>query len=437
MTFPKSDVIGFVVERPQPEHHAPLNSTSYKQTKSAIIEGIQGAVHPTSAPDFCKGRSMISVDEFSRLVSAIYATAVVPEQWDSVLHGLVSAFGGHGSGLLTSAISARRADWQVGGELSARATYNEYYGRLDYVAEAVERAPIGRIHTGAELIYPHMKTEFYVDWCRPNRFEDGLFVRLTSGSSTAWLGVAAERGSESFGTADRLSLLGQLVPHLRQAIRTRAKLEDLARSERDLAAAIELMSRGIVIIGPDTRILHLNSAAERIFVSDDGLHLDAQGSVAASLPRSDRELRCLMYRAVNAPGDGVPAGGSVSCPRPSGRSEYAVHVVPLSAETVGAGAVGLDASGATALVVIDDPDRVPNLDTGMLRRLYALTSTEAEVARRVAQGDGLRPIAQEFSVSTTTIRTHLQHIFEKTATHRQAELVRLLLSVGPVANPGR
>ncbi|GAB2660541.1 LuxR C-terminal-related transcriptional regulator [Prescottella soli] len=373
---------------------------------------------------------MISLDEFSRLVSAIYATTVAPEQWDSVLRGLVRAFDGRASGLLTS----RRAIRQVGVEPSMR-TYNEYYGQLDYVAEAVVRAPIGRIHTGTELIYPRTNTEFYADWCRPNHFGDGLFVRLTSGRSNAWLAVAAERGSEPFGTADRLSLLRQFVPHLQQAIHTQAKLVDLEQSERDLSAAIEQVSRGIVLIAADTRILHLNTAAERMFVSDDGLHLDPQGSISASLTHSDRELRSLMYHALNAHGDGAPSGGSVSCPRPSGRCEYAVHVVPLSAATVEA-TVGLDASKATALVVIDDPDRVPKLDTAMLRRLYALTSTEAEVALRVAQGDGLRPIAEEFSVSTTTIRTHLQHIFEKTTTHRQAELVRLLLSIGPAGNPG-
>lgn len=381
---------------------------------------------------------MIRVDEFSRLVSAIYATAVAPGQWDSVLHGLVRAFDGRGSGLVTSATSKRRVDTmlrQVGGEPSALATYNEYYGRLDYVADAVVRAPIGRIHTGTELIYPNMHTEFYADWCRPNHFEDGLFVRLTSGSNTVWLGVAAERGSEPFGTADRLSSLRQLIPHLQQAIHTQAKVADLEQSERDLSAALEQVSRGIAIIGPDTRILHLNAAAERILASDDGLHLDPQGSISASLTHSDRELRSLVYRALSAHGDGVPAGGSVSCPRQSGRCEYAVHVIPLSAETVGE-TVGLDTSKATALVVIDDPDRVPRLDTALLRRLYALTGTEAEVALRVAQGDGLRPIAEEFSVSTTTIRTHLQHIFEKTTTHRQAELVRLLLSIGPAGKPG-
>lgn len=66
--------------------------------------------------------------------------------------------------------------------------------------------------------------------------------------------------------------------------------------------------------------------------------------------------------------------------------------------------------------MINDPDREPELDATALRRVYALTDTEAEVDLRVAQGDGLKPVAGDLSVSTTTIRTHLQHAFDKTGT---------------------
>ena len=65
----------------------------------------------------------------------------------------------------------------------------------------------------------------------------------------------------------------------------------------------------------------------------------------------------------------------------------------------------------------------------VLRRIYGLTRAESQVAMRVLNGDGLAPIAEELSVSLTTVRTHLQRIFDKTGTHRQAELVRLLLTV--------
>ena len=52
-------------------------------------------------------------------------------------------------------------------------------------------------------------------------------------------------------------------------------------------------------------------------------------------------------------------------------------------------------------------------------------------ALRVANGQGLTPISEELSVSIATVKTHLQHVFDKTDTHRQAELVRLLTAVLP------
>nr|WP_324683339.1 LuxR C-terminal-related transcriptional regulator [Mycobacterium sp. 94-17] len=38
-------------------------------------------------------------------------------------------------------------------------------------------------------------------------------------------------------------------------------------------------------------------------------------------------------------------------------------------------------------------------------------------------------MAESAAVSITTVRTHIQRIFRKTGTHRQAELVRLLVAV--------
>ncbi len=64
----------------------------------------------------------------------------------------------------------------------------------------------------------------------------------------------------------------------------------------------------------------------------------------------------------------------------------------------------------------------------MLRRLYRLTATETEVALRISRGKSLVQIADDVSMSYQTIRTHLHHVFDKTDSHRQGELVRLLLA---------
>lgn len=60
-----------------------------------------------------------------------------------------------------------------------------------------------------------------------------------------------------------------------------------------------------------------------------------------------------------------------------------------------------------------------------------MTNAEADVALRVMRGGGLKPISADLALSRATVNTHLQHIFDKTGTHRQAELVRVLLAIIP------
>ena len=87
-------------------------------------------------------------------------------------------------------------------------------------------------------------------------------------------------------------------------------------------------------------------------------------------------------------------------------------------------------------MLIIDPEHEPEPAAALLRRLYGLTNTEAEVALRIVRGADLKQISDELSVSVTTVRTHLQHIFDKTDTHRQAELVRYSAHPKPVNTRG-
>jgi DNA-binding CsgD family transcriptional regulator len=79
--------------------------------------------------------------------------------------------------------------------------------------------------------------------------------------------------------------------------------------------------------------------------------------------------------------------------------------------------------------LIIDHSREAHLPPTALRDLYNLTPAEAAVALRVLHGHGLQAVANELRVTLSTVRVHLQRAFEKTGTHRQAELVRLLIEL--------
>lgn len=63
----------------------------------------------------------------------------------------------------------------------------------------------------------------------------------------------------------------------------------------------------------------------------------------------------------------------------------------------------------------------------VLQHKFGLTRAEARVVRRLAEGQSVQHIAKELGVSPETARTHAKRAMQKTDTHRQAELVSLVL----------
>jgi DNA-binding CsgD family transcriptional regulator len=62
-----------------------------------------------------------------------------------------------------------------------------------------------------------------------------------------------------------------------------------------------------------------------------------------------------------------------------------------------------------------------------LQERFGLTRAEARVVRRLVEGSSIKRNAEELRVSTETARTHAKRAMQKTDTHRQAELVSLVL----------
>ncbi|MFL6084198.1 MAG: helix-turn-helix transcriptional regulator [Mycobacterium sp.] len=367
---------------------------------------------------------MVAIEEFSHLVALIYATATAPQQWESAIRAIQSSLGGSAGSLLTGG----GAGWAVqGATLPADAleSYERYYHQLDYALATVQAGPFGVVRTGLEIMVPNRNEEFYAGWMRPNELEDGFFVRLSDGVRPACFVICTSDGSGSFDDPERIKVMSGLVVHLQQALRTQNQLTALATQNVALAGALEAVRHGIVIVGPECTVLNLNSAAETILRAEDGLH-HRHGRITATGMRTDQELRRAVHCALADGTTDVPTGQAFTCVRPSGKRPYVIHLLPLPCDEANE-----TSRGPAALVLIIDPERENDSATTLLRRLHGLTATEAEVAIRISRGTSLKQVSDELSVSYQTIRTHLQHVYDKTDTHRQGELVRLLLAHRP------
>ncbi|OBF17846.1 helix-turn-helix transcriptional regulator [Mycobacterium sp. ACS4331] len=361
---------------------------------------------------------MVALDDFSRMVAGVYAAALTPQTWLSAIRDISDTLGAHSCALVLGGpiertVKVANLPPEVG------QAYIEYYARLDFILEAVERGPIGQLSPTAPLRALNPHSEFDADWMRPNRLDDGLFVRLTSGAATTTFLVADSESDEGFATPERITVINALVPHLQQALRTEHALRESALGTADVAATAEAVRHGVAVVTADSSLVHMNSAAAEILTAGDGLMLHG-GRVETGRSATTARLARSVGRAATGDASGVRGGDSLLCARPSGRRPYVVHVLPSEV---------VEPRQPRALVIIVDPEQQIDPPAALLRRLYGLTHAEAEVAVRVLRGDGLKPIAEELSVSLATVKSQLQRVFEKTDTHRQAELVRLLLSI--------
>jgi len=134
---------------------------------------------------------VVGIDDFSRIVSAIYASALTPENWIVAMADVRRALDAQSAALLLADGTSRSLK---SGSLppEARKTYLDYYRQIDYVLDAVEEGPVGLIRSGQPLIALKARSEFDADWMRPHQMDDGLFVRLTNGSMPTCFLVAAQ-----------------------------------------------------------------------------------------------------------------------------------------------------------------------------------------------------------------------------------------------------
>lgn len=127
------------------------------------------------------------------------------------------------------------------------------------------------------------------------------------------------------------------------------------------------------------------------------------------------------------------APGFCASLRETGNTPLVIHrasrrpiLVEIVSETTEAGG-GL--VGHYRLLVLRDLGKDVELDPALLRLTFGLTRAEAVIGMHLARGQTLRSTAESLGISVETVRNHLRVIFAKTETHRQPDLVSLMLRV--------
>ncbi len=177
--------------------------------------------------------------------------------------------------------------------------------------------------------------------------------------------------------------------------------------------AFAAMPMAALIIGTDGDVIGANDAARRLLGAPP-----PQGDALAKAQRTfGRLARLLLDRRGSGP-------SPLAMKLHAGR-RYVLRLVPLAEN---------DASAA-ALLLVQELGTVPALADEDLIAAFGLTRAEAALALALGQGHRLNDLGQG-SRSVSTLRVHLRHIFKKTGTSRQPDLVRLLMSLPPAPAEG-
>ena len=126
-------------------------------------------------------------------------------------------------------------------------------------------------------------------------------------------------------------------------------------------------------------------------------------------------------------GRGLSAGGALRLAGTAADAEPVVLVVTPLRPVPRPGV--LSGPSYCAAVFLGSAQERRAIDQQVLHSLYGLTPAEARLAVELANGRDLDAVSEEFSITKHTARTQLKAIFHKTGCRRQAELVKLLLSL--------
>ena len=368
--------------------------------------------------------------ELLELVELCYASVASPMAWAAFLAACTAAVRASVSSVATVEMKPRGLNWWLvhgldplaADELAARSLQDPraalfpglrpgqgyLFDESGYDIASFKRSPY----------FTECQSKFDVLWA--------VFARLdeAKGIDGLWSLHRPER-ADPF-TAMDLRKVEVLARHIGRARRLQVDLE-LAEGRATLRAdLLDWLPIGLVLLTSGGHVIEANRAARGLSLSRDGIAVQrdvlAVGDSAAA-----HSLAAMVNSAAKGALDGV--GGVIAVPRPSGALDYVVSVVRCVSEL--AKVVG---PRAAVLVAIADPAREALASADSLRALWQLTPTEAQFALALAAGHNIETVAIDRGVTLGTARVHLKRILAKTGTHRQSELVRLILA-GPGALP--
>ena len=379
-------------------------------------------------------------EAFERIVASLHEVALDHTRWSRATALIDEALRVHGSAMVfgdgDSAEDVRiHFAWIFSRGQRQREVEREYYEvyyPLDERVPRLRHAPDGRLlHVSDLLTGEELKTSAtYNEMMVHGLCRDSLHVRLDGpgGSRIVWI-VHDPVDGNGWSSA-RLDAIRRLLPHIRHSVCVQQALAGANAMGATLTGLLDATGVGIIQLDARGRIVAANDRARDVLRSGDGV-FDEGGFLLARTPQHNADLQGLLARALPRFG-AQGAGGSMIVRRAGGLLPLVLHVNPVGRREKGVGAWPV-----AALVLVVDPARGSGIDARVAAAALDLTDMESRVAVLLTRGMNVGEIATATGRKESTIRSHVKHMFTKHGLSRQADLVRLVLSLAGSPRPRR
>jgi DNA-binding CsgD family transcriptional regulator/PAS domain-containing protein len=296
----------------------------------------------------------------------------------------------------------------------------ELWGGNDRISRFPLEEPI--VQSEAVSAAALQSSRFFNAWAQPQGIVDAVAIGLERNSrmvSTLSFGWHRDAGALGTGEIEGLRLL---APHFRRAIAISQLLESRSIAASNLTGVLEGLAAGVIVVDELMSLLHANPAAEAMLTQGDTVRV-TNGRVTVNTTTSDIE-DAVAQAGVNEVELGRRGGRGFAARGPLGEPRI-VHVLPLRGREPGQSLF----RRATAALFITQPDHEIDLPREAFAALYGLTPAETRIVELLVGGAAPPQIASELGLLSSTVKTHLQRVFEKTGVHRQSDLIRLAASL--------
>lgn len=369
-------------------------------------------------------RSEPTLPQFDALITRLYEAATNAELWPDALESMVRFVGNSGVHLfLTDETTGLvRQDAYFGMPRKLMVEYNN--GQV-VDCPRVENA---LAHPEYRLLYDYQHIDErgidrsdYYHWLQKSgdgiRYYLGAQLFPTAGRPS-WISFPF-RQSEGHAQPAHMERLKLFVPHLERALRVGQQFGTASLLSGALAKSIDREERALIVLGTSGKVLFASKAAEDLASRSQWLRLDRFGVHLAN-PGLDQRLQHRLHDCWQIIERNAASAADEIEIAVQGGNRYRFSLAPLMFQGQ---MFGIERPAVVVTITEVDADEME-----VRKRLLGLTGAELALATAVARGSTLTGYARGRGISLHTVRAQLKVIFQKTGTHRQAELVSLILN---------